>query len=139
VTEPHIELQDVPHPPDVAALIRGLVAHNATVAQAENMEPIAAFARSGGRVVGGADGRTHWEWLYVSHLWVDADFRRRGLGSRLMASVEEAARVRGCRAAWLDTFSFQAKPFYVSLGYRQFGELADFPPGHTRFFLAKTL
>jgi hypothetical protein len=46
---------------------------------------------------------------------------------------------RGCVGVWLDTFSFQARGFYEKLGYRVFGEVADYPPGHTRHFLKKSL
>jgi hypothetical protein len=46
---------------------------------------------------------------------------------------------RGCQYVWLDTYSFQARPFYEKLGYRVFGQLPDHPPGHTRFFMFKTL
>ena len=46
---------------------------------------------------------------------------------------------RGCRYAHLDTFSYQARPFYDRLGYRLFGELENYPPGHSRFFLRKQL
>jgi hypothetical protein len=53
--------------------------------------------------------------------------------------MEDAARGRGCRAAWLDTYSFQARGFYQGLGYQQSGELRDYPPGHARHFLWKPL
>jgi hypothetical protein len=35
--------------------------------------------------------------------------------------------------------SFQALPFYQKLGYEKWGELNDFPIGHTRHFLKKRL
>ncbi|MGH8980613.1 MAG: GNAT family N-acetyltransferase [Acidimicrobiales bacterium] len=91
------------------------------------------------RAVGGADGRTGWGCLYVSHLWVTSARRGEGIGARIMSVMESTARARGCTGVWLDTFSFQAKPFYESIGYRQFGELADFSPGHVRHFLYKRL
>jgi hypothetical protein len=56
-----------------------------------------------------------------------------------MLAIEGAAEERGCERAHLDTFSYQARPFYEKLGYRVFGELEDYPPGHTRFFLRKQL
>ncbi|MDB5536981.1 MAG: Acetyltransferase family protein, partial [Devosia sp.] len=40
---------------------------------------------------------------------------------------------------WLDTFSFQARPFYEKLGYSVFGTIPDYPPGGARYFLSKTL
>jgi iron complex outermembrane receptor protein len=48
-------------------------------------------------------------------------------------------RKRGCHSAYLDTFSFQAKPFYERCGYEVFGVLEDFPKGHQRFFMRKSL
>jgi hypothetical protein len=39
----------------------------------------------------------------------------------------------------LDTFEFQALPFYERRGYRVFGTLDGFPPGYRRFYLQKSL
>jgi len=65
--------------------------------------------------------------------------RGQGLGRRLIGLAEDEARRRGCRHAYLDTTSFQARPFYEKLGYRLWGQLEDFPQGHTRYFLQKAL
>jgi hypothetical protein len=46
---------------------------------------------------------------------------------RLMQEIEAAAAWRSCRAAHLDTFSFQALEFYENLGYGRFGMLPDYP------------
>lgn len=96
-------------------------------------------AARGTGIVGGADGHTHWGWLRVSHLWVAESLCGGGLGRRLMHAIEDAGRGRGCRGAWLDTFSFQAPGFYAAIGYRPFGDLGDYPPGHTRHYLCKPL
>ena len=53
--------------------------------------------------------------------------------------MEQAAKERGCTYAHLDTFSFQARPFYEALGYEVFGILDDYPPGHHKFFMKKAL
>jgi hypothetical protein len=45
----------------------------------------------------------------------------------------------GARSVHLDTYDFQALGFYKKLGYGVFGELDDYPPGHTRYFLTKPL
>ena len=39
----------------------------------------------------------------------------------------------------LDKFSFQARGFYEKLGYAVFGALEDYPIGHSRMFLRKTI
>lgn len=90
-----------------------------------------------GAVAGGFWGCTVFEWLHVQMLFVPEKLRGQGVGSALMAAAEAAARDRGCRGAHVDTFSFQAAPFYRKLGFSLFGELEDFPPGYSRLFLCK--
>lgn len=92
-----------------------------------------------GTILGGVIGATFWDWLYVNLMWLREEVRGQGYGSRLLALAEEEARKRGAKNAFLDTFSFQAPDFYKKYGYRIFGELPDFPPGHTRYFLTKQL
>lgn len=132
-------IEDDPAPEHVQALTDGLVAYNSAQVDADRPEPLAVFLRVHGQILAGAEGHTHWRWLRVNRLWVDGTVRRQGAGRQVMTRMEEAARRRGCQAAWLDTFSFQALGFYQRLGYRLFGELTDYPPGHARHFLSKPL
>lgn len=90
-------------------------------------------------IVGGVIGEVYWEWLHVDLLWVRDELRGRGYGHRLLTLLEQEARQRGARHAYLDTFSFQAPGFYQQLGYRVFGKLGDFPSGHERYFLTKQI
>lgn len=92
-----------------------------------------------GDVLGGVLAQLWGGWLQVGHLWVAEAVRGRGHGTRLMADAEDYARSRGGMAATLDTHSFHARPFYERLGYRVFGTLEDYPPGHAKFFLRKAL
>ena len=56
-----------------------------------------------------------------------------------MSMAEGEAMKRGCHAAWLDTFEFQARAFYERIGYSCFGTLPDFPKGSSRYFMSKAL
>ena len=89
--------------------------------------------------MGGAYGRVNWTWLDVSLLWVAAGDRNQGLGSKLLEEIETAAVARGCTCAHLETFGYQARPFYERHGYEVFATLDDYPPGHQRFFMRKLL
>ncbi len=91
------------------------------------------------RVVGGLTGATNMGWLFVKYLAVDPSCRRTGVGARLLGRAEAVARERGCVAAWLDTFSFQAPEFYRRQGYAEFGRLDGFPAGEARIFFTKRL
>jgi GNAT superfamily N-acetyltransferase len=92
-----------------------------------------------GQVEGGLWGWSEQGRLFVQLLFLPEQRRRRGLGTELMARAEAVARRRHCRVIWLDTFSFQARPFYERLGFSCFGTLADYPPGGARYFLMKRL
>ena len=121
-------------------IVDGLLEYNATQGFAWAGRPLGVVARErSGVVVGGLLGQTNIGWLFVSALWVAASRRGRGLGSALLTAAEAEARRRDCVGVYLDTYSFQAKPFYERLGYRVFGELADCPPGATKYYLSKRL
>lgn len=89
--------------------------------------------------LGGLWGSTSYSYLHVDAVFVPEPMRGKGLGRRLIREAENEAIQRGCIGAWLDTFSFQSCAFYEKLGYKVFGQLNDNPPGHTRFFLKKSL
>ena len=54
-------------------------------------------------------------------------------------TAESRARERGCIGVYLDTFEYQARPFYERLGYELFGTLEGYPPGYRQYYLAKRL
>lgn len=60
--------------------------------------------------------------LYIETLFVDANYRSQKLGTKLMKLIEERAIFEGAKTIRLDTFSFQAKDFYLKLGYKIIGE-----------------
>ena len=101
--------------------------------------PISIVAQAGDTVVGGLNGSTHWGWCYIRHLWVQEDWRRQGLGYRLIAEAETQARARQCVGLYVDTFDAGAAAFYERAGFTLLGQIPDFPPGHTRTFLHKRL
>ena len=89
------------------------------------------------RLVAGLLGQLAWTWLFIEAVWVDEAWRRHGLGAVLMRRAEAHALAEGCHSAWLDTF--QARDFYLALGYQPFGLLEDYPAGQARHFLRKRL
>jgi GNAT superfamily N-acetyltransferase len=92
-----------------------------------------------GEVLGGLLGMIWGGWLQINILWVAEAFRGGGFGGSLLAEAESYALERGCAGVFLDTFSFQARPFYERNGYTTFASLPDCPPGHERHFLKKRL
>ncbi|WP_171108258.1 MULTISPECIES: N-acetyltransferase [Streptomyces] len=91
-------------------------------------------------LAGGLVGHTWTTWLHVTYLWVGERHRGTGLGSHLLAEAERIARAeRGCTAARLETWDFQAPGFYRRQGYEVVCAIPDYPPGLTEFTLTKRL
>ncbi|MCB8874142.1 GNAT family N-acetyltransferase [Acidisoma silvae] len=92
-----------------------------------------------GAVRGGLWGRFYYDWLFIELIYIPDDLRGQDLGTALLAMAEARARAWGAVGVWLDTFSFQARGFYEKHGFAVFGDIADYPAGHARFFLQKRL
>jgi GNAT superfamily N-acetyltransferase len=116
-----------------------LRAFNRERAEQPEFEAFSLGVRDGEALVGGLVGEIGWKWLFVELLWIAESHRGRGLGGRVLQTAEAEAIRRGARHVYLDTFDFQARPFYERQGYEVFGVLEDYPPGHRRFFLRKDL
>ncbi len=90
-------------------------------------------------LVGALTADLLWDWLYVDELWVSEDHRGKGLGHRLMRQAEDYVQSNKLSGLWLWTQSWQAADFYARLGYIEFARFPDFPKGHFRVGLRKTI
>src|SRR6266508_1514771 len=103
-------------------------------------QPVGFFLKDGrGEWLGGLTGHIWGGWLHVNFVWIAEPLRGRGYGSQLMDAAEAFAAERGACASTLETHSFQAPSFYKKRGYEVFGQLDDYPPGHTKLFMRKRL
>lgn len=118
----------------------GVDLHNVAATQIPDFHLVTFVLRdTDGEVRGGLLGDVWGGWLHVTHLWVDTPLRHRGWATKLLRRAERHGRERGATDVQLETFSFQARPFYERLGYVVFATLDDCPPGHQKFFLRKRL
>ena len=86
-----------------------------------------------GRLLGGLRGFVFLYWLTIDVLFVEADVRGSGLGSRLLTEAERRAVGLGAKNAKLETFQWQAPKFYLKHGYEEYARVDDYAPG---FYLA---
>jgi GNAT superfamily N-acetyltransferase len=135
-----ITQETTPNPSTIAAIQNGLDSYNLAMAGDYNSKPLWLIGRDEESVVcAGLKGQTHYSWLYVDWLWIAESVRGQDYGSKLLKQAESIARERGCVGAFLYTYRFQAPDFYQKHGYKEFGRLENFPPGHSRIYFSKSL
>lgn len=112
-------------------------AHESSIASEYSPRLIAVSARDNGRLVGGAQGYVNRQWFYVDLMFVDESYRRKGVATAFLKSLEDEARIAGCKNINVETFF--AREFYMANGFEVFGSLDGFAGKHPNYFLKKTL
>lgn len=140
MTQFQLSVDDDPQPDDLDRIRQGLNQHTLPHVEERGFVPIAVYARNAcDEIVGGAFGKINWAWFHLKLLWVAPELRSQGLGSQLLQTIESQAKTRGCRFIHLETLGFQARSFYLRHAYSVFATLQDYPPGHARTYLKKSL
>ncbi len=93
-----------------------------------------------GRLIAGLDACvTAFKILYVSTVFVDEEYRRKGIGAQLIREMEKRAAAMGVNAIRLDTFDWQGKEFYEALGYTAVGHYDHTEDGYSEYFFLKRI
>ncbi|MFV3010779.1 GNAT family N-acetyltransferase [Clostridium botulinum] len=93
-----------------------------------------------GEIIAGILSKMYcWNCIYIDVLWIKEEYRKDGLGTKLLKEVEKIAKEKDCHLIHLDTFDFQAKDFYIKHGYEIFGILDQCPENHKRYFMKKNI
>ena len=122
----------------------GLDAYNKAQVEAlgvayKDTQFIAGARDAAGALIGGFWCYVYFDTCFLKWAWVGEAARGQDVGSKLMALCEDEARKRGASVMFLDTFSFQARPFYEKLGFKAFGTLRHGAGGIKRHWMAKAL
>ncbi|MEO8621749.1 MAG: GNAT family N-acetyltransferase [bacterium] len=140
MTRLEIECDLAPKLDDIKQVRAGLMAYNESRVGPADVKQIALYIRDAEQTIrGGIVGYLAWQWLSVDLLWVDEELRGRGYGAALLQQAESLARVAGCVGVRLDTYEFQARPFYEHHGYTVFAVLDGYPANTRTYHLTKRL
>lgn len=93
-----------------------------------------------GHLIGGLDACiTTFKILYVSTLFVDEKYRRKGYGRQMVVEMEKRAKEIGVNTIRLDTFDWQGKEFYQALNYQVVGHYENKEDGYAEYFFLKRI
>lgn len=136
----HFRITDNGEARDIHEIHEMLKAYNRSHREASKSVPIGVFLEDeNGKKSAGLTGETFGNWLCIQYLFVRESLRGQGIGSKLLEAAESEARRRGCKYAFVDTFSFQAPEFYKKHGYQQVFTLEEYPYTGKRHYYTKKL
>ena len=96
--------------------------------------------KENGKLIAGLDAcMTAFKILYVSTVFVEEPYRRKGYGTKLMQEMESRAKKMGANIIRLDTFNWQGKDFYEAIGYEMVGSYENKFDGYSEHFFLKRL
>lgn len=131
-------VEDSPAEADIQRIADGVIAHGRALARSD-ARPIACFIRSGGDIVAGACGRTEFNRVFITYLWVEPSRRHQGLGSDLLRRLEASAAGRGCTDALIETMSDEVARMYQRRGYTPLATIPNYVGPFTRHILRKSI
>ena len=94
-------------------------------------------ATENSKFLGGISGSIYWDSLEIEVLWVNENYRRKGIARKLLGEAEDFARRKGAVIAFLKTVG--AKDFYENQGYEVYGQLEDRPIGSILYHMKRRL
>ena len=80
-------------------------------------EPFTLYIKIQNEVVAGCYGDITRSNCYIDCIWVNDDYRNKGFATNIMSKLENYAKQKNCSVITLETADFQAKNFYIKIGF----------------------
>ncbi|CEK11812.1 GNAT family N-acetyltransferase [Legionella hackeliae] len=127
--------------PAINAIIKkGIIDYNAPFFGSTPSLPFTIYIKDfKSNVIAGLTGFYREKHARVDLFWVQNEFRNQGLGRKLILKLEEFIKTKGCRYIQLDTFDFQARPFYEKLGFECIGTISKWVEDRDCHFMRKII
>jgi ribosomal protein S18 acetylase RimI-like enzyme len=88
-----------------------------------------------GEIIAGSNAFIICGAVHTDQLWVHKNYRKQGLGCKLMEKIHEYGRENECTFATVNTMSFlEAVKFYERLGYERDFERSGYSKGSSHIF-----
>lgn len=114
----------------------GIVNFNGQILN-ETATHFSIFAKDGIQVIGGALIWEHSDALYIDVLWCDENYRKKGVGTKIINIIDDIAINKRISKIFVDTYTFQAEAFYLKHGFYCVGTIPEYLLGHDRIFMRK--
>lgn len=124
---------------DAVALIgAGHQAHLESIAGVPMGERLGVTLTDGGVLRGGLIARVWGTDMVIEQVWIQAEYRRRGYGRRLVELAERQGMAAGAVRAYFNTMDPNAIAFFTHLGYSSACTIEGYPLGLTLRFMTRS-
>ena len=120
-------------PPELERMYTGFNEHaidNGVVPQ-NNHQRFGYVAMDGESFIGCVSGLAYKNgeqfngWWFLTDLFVEKEYRRQGIGGKLLGKIEKTLVKNGIDKIWTWTAGYEAPKFYIAQGYVIFAELEN--------------
>ena len=77
------------------------------------------FRNNKDQIIAGIMGSATLNMFFISHLFVEPEYRNNGLGTKLLYSIEGLALQKGCNILRLNTFNRKTHALYAKAGFEE--------------------
>jgi GNAT superfamily N-acetyltransferase len=88
-------------------------------------------------IIAGVLGGIDRSWAYIEKLWIHPQYRKQGMGTELLAKIENEGKRRQCLTCQLFAYDFQDVPYFLHQGYEIKYQLPVSSISHTKCLLLK--
>lgn len=100
-------------------------------------DPFGFYAMKEGKIIGGLIASKKMQWLDVTILLVEKEFRNQHIASELIERAITYCQENDLVGIHIYTLDFQAKGLYEKLGFTLIASIKDWPKDHTRYEFIK--
>lgn len=135
-----IEYVAEPSTADLAILTHGISLEAKAKKSQKEIISYAFFLKDqSNEIKGGINGNVLYGCLSIDQLWIDKSLRGKHYGIELMKKAESFGLENHCRFANVHTMDWEAKDFYIKLGYKVESQIEGFDNDSICYFLRKEL
>ncbi len=131
-------IENTPDASDDKVIRNGIVDFNAKIIK-EKSSHFSLFAKDGDQIIGGALIWEHSDALYIDVLWCNEQYRKQGIGTKIITMIDDVAKNKRLPKIFVDTYEFQAQAFYEKHGFYCIGTIPKYLKDYNRIFMRKDI
>jgi len=131
-------IENTPDASDDKVIRDGIVNFNTQILK-EKASRFSVFAKDDTQIIGGALVWEHSDALYIDVLWCDENYRKQGVGTKIITMIDDVAKNKGLPKIFVDTYEFQAQVYYEKHGFSCIGTIPKYLKDYNRIFMRKDI